>query len=592
MKKIIAYILGLGLLISACNPMEDIYNELDQKENPYVERVELTLTDAEYDLLETSNAFFTEEEPAADFIPALLSAKYPALDYGSSAIVTYDFSVGYPDLSAYTGAGYYSLQDEDYEKVNPVVGTAKYFTPENPADESIPALLTESIPDAENGENYIVAYMYSDIEPEIDAPEEVTVFEYEFESSLGDFTTVNVLGVQSWNHDSYSGVGYAKMSGYSGGAVPNEDWLISPAIDLTGVTNATASVNQAVNYLDDQWDQIEILVSANYDSSDPATADWTEIVPATKPTGSNWTFVESENMDISAFDGQVVHIAFRYTSSDANAATWEVNKLTVKGTGSAAATVAATKSGTIVEPVKIEELYTYNDGWEKTEGAYYVKTVDYNAMGAPGQYDNFSSSASPDGYLPQLLEQKFPYAQEDEVMVVVYKYFSGGVQTRADEYHFTEGAWVKFNPVKTFTDQYIMTKSDGWVFDPTVMFTMSKPDYQIIVDWVKANKGSEFIDSYGTQEFWFGAGAYYGNYDIRDKWDTEAFDTWQDAIKASIAEVLLPAKFPDAVAQVSGIDVMYEVTFATYSGIGETHTWIFQCIKSGPNPEFIFVSEK
>ncbi|MFW6290616.1 MAG: hypothetical protein ACOC0R_06575, partial [Mariniphaga sp.] len=279
-------------------------------------------------------------------------------------------------------------------------------------------------------------------------------------------------------------------------------------------------------------------------------------------------------------------------SSDANAATWEVNKLTVQGTGSATTTAAATKSGTIVEPVKIEELYTFDNGWEKTEGAYYVKSVDYDAMGAPGKYDNFSSSDRPDNYLPQLLEQKFPYAQQGDVMVVVYKYYSGGVQTRADEYHFTEGTWMKFNPVESFTDQYIKTKNDGWVFDPTVVFTMSKADYQIIVDWVKANKGSEYIDSYGTQDFWFGAGAYYSNYDIRDKWDTEAFDTWQDAVIASIAEVLLPAKFPDAVSQVSGIDVMYKVTFATYSGTGEVHTWTFQCTKSGPNPEFEFVSEE
>ena len=79
------------------------------------------------------------------------------------------------------------------------------------------------------------------------------------------------------------------------------------------------------------------------------------------------------------------------------------------------------------------------------------------------------------------------------------------------------------------------------------------------------------------------------NYDVRDKWNTEAFSTWQDAVKASIAEVLLPAKFPDAVAQVSGIDVIYQVAFIVYSGVSEQHTWKFQCTKSGPNPEFVFV---
>jgi len=588
MKKITSYILGLGLLVAACNPMEDIYNELDNKENPYVERVELTLTDADYESFDgdvASNHFFTEEDPATDYIPPFLSEKYPALDEGSSALVTYNFSVGYPDLSNYSGAGYYRLDDADYESANQIVGLAKYFSPKNPADKFLPGILSESVSDAENGDIYIVAYQYADIEPDVSAPEELVVFEHEFSGSLGNFTTVNVLGDQDWFYDEYQGTGYAKMSGYAGGAVPNEDWLISPEIDLSGITNSALNVYQAINYLGGQWEQVQIMVSVDYNGTDPSAATWTEIVPATKPTGSNWTFVQSEDMDISAFDDETIHVAFKYTSSDSNAATWEVGKVVVKGTG------IATKSGIIAEPIRIEELYTFNDGWKKTEGAYYVKSVDYDAMGTPGNYDNFSSSDSPDNYLPQLLEQKYPYAQEGDVMVAVYKYYSGGVQTRANEYHFSEGAWMKYNPVEIYTDQFIMTRNDGWVFDPTVMFTMAKSDYQIIVDWVKANKGSEYVDSYGTQDFWFSAGAYYSNYDVRDKWDTDAFDSWQEAVQASIAEVLLPAKFPNAVTQVSGIDVMYKVTFAVYSGIAETYTWTFQCTKSGPNPEFTLVDE-
>jgi hypothetical protein len=589
MKKITSYLLGLSLLVAACNPMEDIYNELDKKENPYVEKVELTLTDADYESFDgdvANNHFFTDEEPATDFIPALLKAKYPALDYGSSALVTYKFSVGYPDLSKYSGAPYYRLNDEDYEKANQVVGFAGYFSPKNPADKFLPAILSESVTETENGDIYIVAYQYSDIEPDVSSPEEIVVFEHQFSGNLGSFTTVNVLGNQDWYYDEYQGTGYAKMSGYSGGAIPNEDWLISPEIDLSGITNSTLSVYQAINYLGGKWEQVQILVSADYNGTDPSAANWTEIVPATKPTGSNWTFVLSEDMDISDFDGETIHVAFKYTSSDSNAATWEVGNLTVKGTG------IATKSGIIAEPVRIEELYTFNNGWKKTEGAYYVKSVDYDAMGTPGNYDNFSSSDSPDNYLPQLLEQKYPYAQEGDIMVAVYKYYSGGTKTRADEYHFTEGSWLKYSPIETYTDQFIMTKNDGWVFDPTVMFTMASSDYQIIVDWVKANKGSEYVDSYGTQEFWFSAGAYYSNYDVRDKWDTDAFSSWQEAVQSSIAEVLLPAKFPNAVTQVSGIDVMYKVTFAVYSGIAETYTWTFQCTKSGPNPEFTYVGEE
>ena len=53
----------------------------------------------------------------------------------------------------------------------------------------------------------------------------------------GAWTGYTVTGDQVWEWDTY-GVppGCAKMNGYSGGAVANEDWLISPAIDLSNKT--------------------------------------------------------------------------------------------------------------------------------------------------------------------------------------------------------------------------------------------------------------------------------------------------------------------------------------------------------------------
>ncbi len=589
MRKLTAYIISLGLLVAACNPMEDIYTELDKKETPYVEKVELTLSDADYESMDgdvATNYSFSADEPADDYIPEFLEEKYPGLEYGSAALVTYHYSEGYPDLSAYTNAGYYSLSGDDYAMVSPVVEEAGYFSPKNPAGEFIPSILNASVSGAEEGDMYIVSYMYSDIEPEVTASGEKVVFEYEFDGNLGPFTSVDVLGPQDWYYREFGGTGYANMSGFSGGAVPNEDWLISPEIDLSGITDARMIVNQAVNYLDGDWDQVSILIAADYNGSDVSAASWTEIEPGTKPSGNNWDFVESEDMDISAFDGETIHVAFKYLSSSDNAATWEVNSLTVKGTE------MTTKSGIIAEPVEMEDLYTYDSGWEKTEGAYYVKAIDYDEMGSPGAYNNFSDSDDPDNYLPQLLNQKFPYAQEADVMVVVYNYYSGGVSTRADEYHFTEGNWTKYDPVVEKTEQYILTQYDGWVFDPTVMVTITSSDYQIIVDWVEANKGEDFIDSYGTQEFYYGAGAYYNNFDIREgNWDS-SFNSWQDAVKEAIGEILLPEKFPDAVASVSGIAVKYEVTFATYDGTDGEHTWVFQCTSSAPDPEFVFLREK
>lgn len=87
------------------------------------------------------------------------------------------------------------------------------------------------------------------------------------------------------------------------------------------------------------------------------------------------------------------------------------------------------------------------------------------------------------------------------------------------------------------------------------------------------------------------AGSYYSNFDLRPgKWDESVFDSWQDAVTAAIGNALLPSKFPNAVAQVSGIDVFYVVTFTTYGGPFGKFNVTFQCTKSGPNPEFTLIT--
>jgi len=226
-------------------------------------------------------------------------------------------------------------------------------------------------------------------------------------------------------------------------------------------------------------------------------------------------------------------------------------------------------------------------------------------MGSPGKYNNFSSSDNPDDYLPQFLSMKYPYAQEGDKLAVVYKYYSGGTSTRADEYSFSMNEWTKYDPVEVKTDQFINVGSK-WIFDPTVKFTMASADYQLIVDAVKANPDTKsLVDSYGTGEFYYGANSHYNNFDIRlvkrttgDFAQAEYSDLTEEEANALIMDrmaegvgVMLKAKFPNAVAQVSGVDVMYEVTVSTYENDGSYGTYVvtLQCTKSGPDPSFELV---
>ena len=230
---------------------------------------------------------------------------------------------------------------------------------------------------------------------------------------------------------------------------------------------------------------------------------------------------------------------------------------------------------------------------------YTLTGDDYDSMGEdsgkPGRYNNFSGSIPPEDYLPTFLSLKFPYAAEGDKIATVYRYYAGGgvTETRADEYSLSNGAWEAYSSVIQKSDQFIHTGADGWLFDPSVVFTMSSADFQLMVDYVNDTHGSQYLDSYGTAEFYYGAGSYYSNFDMREtKWNDSVFGSAEDAVKEGIAAALLPSKFPNAVAQVSGVDVMYVVTWAYYDGSNGERTFVYQCTKSGPSPEFVFVEER
>ncbi len=590
MKKIIISILYLaGILLVACNPMKDINDQLDAQGTTYVKSLTDILANADYDAMKgnvAKNHAFSASDPAANFIPAFLKGKYPGLTAGSVDLITYNFKNAYPDFTPYTTAPKYTLSDADYASASVTIGVAKYFSPLNPADKYLPTILKSAVTTANIGDTYLISYMYSDVEPQQASIQNVTVYTNDFATDLGGFTAYSITGDQTWTWTSYSGDGYAKMSGYSGGNKVNEDWLISPQIDLTGITKTTFNATQAAKYVNGLWDELTFQVSTDFNGSDPTAATWTTLTLPNMPTGTDWTFVNSGDVDLSAFDGKKIFIGIKYISLATNAATWEVTDLAVKGQK------VVTKSAKITDPIAIQEFYTYNSGWKKTTNAYYLTTPDYDSMGEtsgkPGQYNNFSSSINPDNYLPALLGIKFPFSQEGDIMNVVYAYYSSGLKTYADQYSVVGGAWTKYNPVVVKTDQFILANTNEWVFDPTVNYTMASADYQMVVDYVKNKVDASKVSSYGNDETYYGSNAHYSEFQSNTAKFDPKFATWQDAVKEAVGVAFLPSKFPNAVAQVSGIDVDYKITFALYDGAMTNYVITFQCTKSGPNPEFTY----
>ena len=157
------------------------------------------------------------------------------------------------------------------------------------------------------------------------------------QDSYNTFISYNVLGEQEWYQNS-SHLDYgAVMSGYANNtSYANEDWFISPAIDLSGSTNPILTFDHArgpagsinVGVTEGYY---TVWVTNDYNTGDdPTQVTWVELTGVIHGTTA-WAFVNSGNLVIPAeFKTATCRIAFRYLSIDGASATWEVKNVVVK----------------------------------------------------------------------------------------------------------------------------------------------------------------------------------------------------------------------------------------------------------------------
>ena len=151
-------------------------------------------------------------------------------------------------------------------------------------------------------------------------------------SGMDGFTTYDVLGEQSWSWD--SGRSFAKMSGYNKTNYANEDWLISPSFDLSQYEKSTISFSHIVNYANDMESEQTLWISNDYvENTHPNSAEWTQLDIPVYPDGHSWSPAESGNINVPAeFLTDSVKFAFKYTSTAAASATWEIYNFNIQAT--------------------------------------------------------------------------------------------------------------------------------------------------------------------------------------------------------------------------------------------------------------------
>lgn len=131
------------------------------------------------------------------------------------------------------------------------------------------------------------------------------------------------------NTTSYGWKGAAFASGACNAA---ESWLVSPAFDFRKGTAPVMTFEEAVNKLGTGAtvaDHCFVMISKDY-KDDVTKATWEEIKLATRPAGTDWSFVNVGEVDLSAYVGNIVRIAFKYVSTTESAPTWEVQNILIK----------------------------------------------------------------------------------------------------------------------------------------------------------------------------------------------------------------------------------------------------------------------
>lgn len=153
-------------------------------------------------------------------------------------------------------------------------------------------------------------------------------------SDNGDFTIVNTLMDESltyiWTFHSTYG---AKASSYKGGAYASEASLVSPLFNLEGLTAATLSFEHAVNFFTgDVPSQVKLLVNVE------GSETYDEITIPNWGTNTDYTYVNSGDIDLSAYVGKKIHVIFKYTSTAESAGTWEIKNFSFTATEASSVT--------------------------------------------------------------------------------------------------------------------------------------------------------------------------------------------------------------------------------------------------------------
>lgn len=152
---------------------------------------------------------------------------------------------------------------------------------------------------------------------------------YDDVSNLEGWKTYSQEGTKTWYCNVVSGYGkWVQTTAYLSGQASVITWMITPALDLTAAVSPYISFESANGK--DNGATLELFASSDYNgSATPWTSTWTALSFTKPPLNSTgWSdFVSSGQVDLSAWKGAPVYVAWVYKGGTDKTTTWEVDNV-------------------------------------------------------------------------------------------------------------------------------------------------------------------------------------------------------------------------------------------------------------------------
>ena len=216
------------------------------------------------------------------------------------------------------------------------------------------------------------------------------IYSVDFTAGQGDFTVDTKNGpeaVDIWKQSStYGMVATAYVDGTN---YDSESWLISPVIDLSAEKTAYLSFEHACNFFSDIATAAkEVSVKVRIEGG-----EWTAVEGVNYPEKLSWTFVSSGSVDLSAYAGKKIQLAFVYTSTSTKAGTWEIKNVTVTSEAGEDPGTPDIPDGAITWDIT-PDAQGWAEATDDTYGKGYSATVDGISVGYY-QYKSTSTAIAP-----------------------------------------------------------------------------------------------------------------------------------------------------------------------------------------------------